>query len=104
MDVLIGRDVLTANLVASLPDRHLPVGRMDGAFEYWIGQGPFSQSGTHSRPDFNNAVLRLDTPDGSGGFDNLIIGGHDVPKPAVWSLLAAGLGLLSFSRAKERCG
>jgi len=80
------------------------VGPMDGVFEYSIGQGPFSQSGTHARPDFNIAVLRLDTPDSSVGFDNLIIGGHDVPEPAAWSLLAAGLGLLSFSRAKGRRG
>ncbi|HNK04783.1 MAG TPA: PEP-CTERM sorting domain-containing protein [Accumulibacter sp.] len=80
------------------------VGPMDGDFEYSIGKGPFSQSEPRSRPDFNIAVLRLDTPDSSVGFDNLIIGGHDVPEPAAWSLLAAGLGLLSFSLAKGRRG
>lgn len=104
MDVLSGRDVLTANLVASLPDQHVPVGRMDGAFDYWFGRAPSSQWEPRSRPDFNIAVLRLDTPDSSVGFDNLIIGGRDAPEPAAWSLLAAGLGLLSFSRAKGRRG
>lgn len=77
----------------------LPVGQPDGDIQFFLGEGPTSY-GYPNYTTFNFAILHLDTPDSTIGFDNFTAAMTPVPEPATYSLLA--MGLLSLGVCRRR--
>lgn len=106
IDLYLGDDLATASTVpifGNSPDRTVGADTLDGAIDYFVASGPFVGSFPRplSRAPFNIAVLRLDTPDATVGFDN-IFAARNIPEPGSIALLLGGLGLLAASRAGRR--
>lgn len=74
----------------------------DGSIDYFFGGGPFSSELPHLRQTFGLAVLRMDRPDASVGFDNFIAGVAPVPEPASYALMAAGLLMVGMGARRGR--
>lgn len=104
-DLYLGDDPATANtvpIVGTSPDRSVGADTPDGAIDHFIAHGPYVGSvRPYSRSPFNIAVLRLDTPDATVGFDNIFFA-SSIPEPGSIALLLGGLGLLAASRAGRR--
>ena len=86
--------------IAGNTTRTVQDGQPEGGFENLIGSGAISSSSPSTRPSFKYAIVRLDTPDTTVGFDNFIIGTSSVPEPG--SLPLAGLGLLGIATFLRR--
>ena len=105
LDLFLGDDLATASavpIVGNSPNRTVGADTPDGAIDYFIARGPY----VGGPPDwplapFNIAVLRLDTPDATVGFD-YIFTASSVPEPGSVALLLGGLGLLAASRVGRR--
>jgi hypothetical protein len=106
LDLYLGDDLATASTVPIFrgsPDRTVGADTLDGAIDYFVARGPYVGSSfpPRSLAPFNIAVLRLDTPDATVGFDNIFVA-RTVPEPGSIALLLGGLGLLAASRAGRR--
>jgi len=102
-DLLVGDDLTTATALPEYghrPDQTLESWQLaDGSVHHLIGSGALDHavpSNPNHRPSFNFAVLRLDTPDATVGFDNLIVV-NSVAEPGALVLLLAGVSLLGVS-------
>jgi len=80
-------------------------GEEPGDLRYWIGSGVRASSPDSQFPSFNYAIFRLDTPDATIGFDNIIVGIAAVPEPPPAALLSGGIllfGALLRRRSRGR--
>lgn len=72
--------------------------RLEGSFDYLVSRIPFPTPG-ELRQTFSYAIVRMDAPDATVGFDNFTVGIAPVPEPETYSLM--GLGLVAIA-AKRR--